>query len=295
MVFSETKLDDSNPTSEFLISCFSTPFRLGRNKTDGGLFIYVREDIPSKQLNNHSFSEGIEGIFVELNLRKTKWLILGTYHTPSQNDKFYFDDVGRALEIYNNKYDQILLAGGFNAVVHKTVLNNFLELYNLRNVVNEKTCFKSLQNPTCIDLFLTNCNMSFQHTQAISTGLSDFHKMILTVLKTTFIKAGPKETIYRCYKQFDKIEFKNDLTKKLYHESSCDIDNEFESKFLEVLNVHAPLKTRITRANEVPYMTKALRKAIANRSRLENRFYRDKTDVTKKAYKKQKNYCSRVL
>ena len=41
-------------------------------------------------------------------------------------------------------------------------------------------------------------------------------------------------------------------------------------------------------------MTKALRKAIANRSRLENRFYRDKTDVTKKAYKKQKNYCSRL-
>ena len=41
-------------------------------------------------------------------------------------------------------------------------------------------------------------------------------------------------------------------------------------------------------------MTKAPRKAIANRSRLENRFYRDKTDVTKKAYKKQKNYCSRL-
>ena len=41
-------------------------------------------------------------------------------------------------------------------------------------------------------------------------------------------------------------------------------------------------------------MTKALRKAIANRSRLENRFYRDKTDVTKKAYKKQKNHCSRL-
>ena len=72
MVFSETKLEDSNPTSEFLISGFSTPFQLDRNKTGGGLLIYVREDFPSKQLNNHSFSEGIEGIFVELNLRKTK-------------------------------------------------------------------------------------------------------------------------------------------------------------------------------------------------------------------------------
>ena len=64
-IFSETKLDDSNPTSEFLITGFSTPFQLDRNKTGGDLLIYVREDIPSKQLNNYSFSEGIEGIFVE--------------------------------------------------------------------------------------------------------------------------------------------------------------------------------------------------------------------------------------
>ena len=123
--------------------------------------------------------------------------------------------------------------------------------------------------------------------------MSDFHKLILTVLKTTFKKARPKVTIYRCHKQFDKIKFKNDLIKTLYQESiSCDNYNDFESKFLEVLNVHTPLKTRITRANKVPYMTKALRKAITNRSILENRFCRDKTDVTKKAYKKQKNYCS---
>ena len=48
------------------------------------------------------------------------------------------------------------------------------------------------------------------------------------------------------------------------------------------------------RANEVPYITKALRKAIANRSRLENKYYRLNTDESKLAYKKQKNYCSRL-
>ena len=55
-----------------------------------------------------------------------------------------------------------------------------------------------------------------------------------------------------------------------------------------------PYKKRVIRANEVPYMTKALRKAIATRSRLENRYYRDKTDVSNRAYKKQKNYCSKL-
>ena len=41
-------------------------------------------------------------------------------------------------------------------------------------------------------------------------------------------------------------------------------------------------------------MNKTLRKAIANRSRLENRYYHNKTDESKRAYKKQKNYCSRL-
>ena len=43
-----------------------------------------------------------------------------------------------------------------------------------------------------INLFLTNKPYSFQNTMTISTGLSDFHKMILTVLKSTFVKAAPK-------------------------------------------------------------------------------------------------------
>ena len=47
-------------------------------------------------------------------------------------------------------------------------------------------------------------------------------------------------------------------------------------------------------ADEVPYMTKALRKDITNRSRLENRYYRCRTDESKTAYKKQRNYCSRL-
>ena len=38
-------------------------------------------------------------------------------------------------------------------------------------------------NPTCIDLMLTNRPKSFQDTLVIETGLSDFHKMTVSVLK----------------------------------------------------------------------------------------------------------------
>ena len=84
MVFTETKLDDSYPTAQLFIEGFGMPFRLDRNDNGGGLLIYVRADIRCKQLNKHDFPDNIEGFFVEINFRKSTWLILGTYHPPSQ-------------------------------------------------------------------------------------------------------------------------------------------------------------------------------------------------------------------
>ena len=77
LVLAETKIDSSFPNAQFRIDGFSTPFRLDRNRFGGGALIYVREDIPCKPLTKHFLPDDIEGIFVEINLRKTKWLLFG--------------------------------------------------------------------------------------------------------------------------------------------------------------------------------------------------------------------------
>ena len=69
------------------------------------------------------------------------------------------------------------------------------------------TCFKSIDNPSCIDLFITNSTQSFLHTSAVTTGVSDFHKMIITVLRFRFEKAKPREIIYRSYQHFNHDSF----------------------------------------------------------------------------------------
>ena len=158
---------------------------------------------------------------------------------------------------------------------------------------NESTCFKNVENPSCIDLFLTNNWRSFQNTTTLCSGLSDFHKMCLTVLQTTFQKAKPKEIIYRDYKNFNTEIFKQDLKQSLEVEEVSDYA-KFENVFLEVLNKYAPFKKKIVRANHAPYMSKALRKAIMRRSALENKYLKDKKAETKRLYKKQKNYCSKL-
>ena len=258
LVITETKLDDSFPTNQFNLEGFSTPYRQDRNRFGGGILIYIREGIPNKLLSKHTFSNDIEGIFVEINMRKIKWLLLGSYHPPSQSDQYYFENLSKALDIYTEHYEKFILPGDFNAEDKEPILNEFLYQYDAKNIVKDKICFKSIENPSCIDLIITNSRNSFQNTTVISTGLSDFHKMALTVLKTKFEKAKPKEIKYRDYKRFDNILFKEDLRENLL--KGCDDYKKFENIFLTVLEKHAPSKKKKIRANHAPYMTKALRK-----------------------------------
>ena len=80
LVITETKLDDTFPEKQFLVPGYKKPYRLDRNRNGGGVMIYVREDIPSDILLKHNIPQNVEAIFIEINLRKNKILLVGTYH-----------------------------------------------------------------------------------------------------------------------------------------------------------------------------------------------------------------------
>ena len=61
--------------------------------------------------------------------------------------------------------------------------------------------------------------------------------------------------------------------------------------FLNMLNIHAPLKTKFVRPNNAPFVTKNLRKHIMTRSRFKNKFNKDPSSDNEIAYKKQRNLC----
>ena len=54
------------------------------------------------------------------------------------------------------------------------------------------------------------------------------------------------------------------------------------------------MKKKVLRANNKPYMTKALRKAIMRRSTLKSKYFKNRTDENFKAFKKQKNFTNRL-
>ena len=165
-------------------------------------------------------------------------------------------------------YDTFVLLGDFNSEPNEPLMQEFLDSIGMRNLVKETTCYKNLQNPTCIDLILTNRQCMFQNTKTVGTGLSDFHKMPVTVLKTAFKKSLPQIITYRDYKRFFAADFGNELYNVLYSLDIFKISNDtFSSVFIQILNAHCPLKQKYVRANESPFMKTQLRKAIMVRSR----------------------------
>ena len=121
--------------------------------------------IPSKPRKDLKILHDIEGVFVQLNLRKNKWLLFGSYHPPSQSHEYFFNHVQNGLDIYCKFYDKYMLIGDFNADEPEQRLSLFLFKMNAKNIVKEPPCFKGLSYPSCIDLVMTNSSSNFQNTK----------------------------------------------------------------------------------------------------------------------------------
>ena len=109
---------------------------------------------------------------------------------------------------------------------------------NLECLIQVPTSYKNVANPSCIiDLILTNKPLLFQNTSTIETGLSDFHKLTLTTVKSSFQKQELKVFNYRNYKFFNNENFRTDLfyaiSKSGVYNMSCE---QFESLFIATLN-----------------------------------------------------------
>ena len=66
-------------------------------------------------------------------------------------------------------------------------------------------------------------------------------------------------------------------------------------KVFHIFNKHAPIKRKYIRANEAPFMTKDLHKAIMKRSKLRNNFLKSRNLSDRKNYTSRRNLCEKLL
>ena len=109
--------------------------------------------------------------------------------------------------------------------------------------------FKNPENPTCIDLILTNKQFSFRDAYAIDTGLFDFHKTIVAVMKMHFLKTNPRVASCRKYKDFYNEAFLDSLRHELNIQGQFlnekGIDHASSTICREIVDKHDPKKSDI--------------------------------------------------
>ena len=296
LMVSETKLDDTFPFNQFEIEGYSQQFRLDRNCHGGGIIIYVRDHIPCKKINSHSLPRNVECMFIEITLGITTWLLVGGYNPKRENISYFLNHISKGIDKNLSSHENLLVLGDFNCPLSANEMKDFCETYDFVNLIKKPTCYKNPKNPSSIDVMLTNRKCSFQNSTTIETGLSDFHKMTVTVLNKNCKKQDPIVINYRDYKKFHENVFREDLKRNL---EIVDMDimtvEQFDLVFKTTLSRHAPLKKKTIRGNNAPFMNKILSKAFMHRSRLKNKFNKSPTNKNRELYKKQRNYCVSLL
>ena len=146
--------------------------------------------------------------------------------TQKKERIFHFtENIVSSLDKFIETFDNLLQIGDFNSTSEEEDMKEFCEI-----------CVLSVQNPTSIDVILTNKSNSFYNSCSIETGLSDHHKMTITVLEPYYKKLKPSLISYRSYKNFDEISFKAELGQSLH---GINIENmkydEFKDTFMNVL------------------------------------------------------------
>ena len=229
---------------------------------------------------------------MEIGIRNSICVLCCSYNPSKLQIASNIQEISNGTDAYCKKYENILLMGDFNVDVKEVSLHLFCNQYKLKSLNKDPTCYKDIDNPSCIDLLLTNSAKCFESTCTIERGLSGFHKPFVTVLNEKHERMPPEVIQYRNYKKFNYTIFNNNLRKQTKHLNVRELDFETIRKiFMEVLDEFAPLKKKYIRANHSKLVTKELSKAIMLRSKLRNQFLKTKTQESKLKYNKQRNLC----
>ena len=126
----ETKVDESFSPQNFYIDGFSPPFRRDRNVHGGGLLLYVRRDIPAKEIILQDGHNGLELILIEINVHKKKWLVGNFYNPDKSHITKNLSHLRKIMDHYLPFYDNVVILGDFNAETSDNALADFCAEYD---------------------------------------------------------------------------------------------------------------------------------------------------------------------
>ena len=143
-------------------------------------------------------------------------MALSIYPPPtSENLASFIEELTDCLRKGRGFYETFIILGDLNIdakVVGRELdkLEEVFDLFKLTNLIRYETCFTKDHKSTT-DLVIPNKPKCFQNTCITETGLSGFHKLILTFFKIQITRLKPKIIFYHNHTHFEDSRFLEDL------------------------------------------------------------------------------------
>ena len=265
----------------------------------GGIITYIRSDLPHRrtfdlELNASTF----EFIILEVHLyKKEKWFICSCYKPPSIKDSVFERSFSELLNSLQIESPHIFIIGDINFDMSKeNTLSNLCTTYDLKNLVCGPTYSKGAKS-TALDVILSSEPKRFKHTINEPCFLSDFHNVICTVTKLLCPSVVPRRVYYRSYKHSNEESYVRDLNFAPFmvcnmFDDSGDRAWCFTKVLSDVMEKNAPVKSKVIKKPQIPYMNSKLRKAMHKRNMLRNKY--KKGLVEWDVYRMQRNITTSI-
>ena len=216
IAITETKIDNSFPDSQFIIPNYIM-YRNDRNQYGGGVCTYIRSDIPNRRLTDIE-SVDLELIVNEVTINKERWIIIAAYRPQTTEVNVFLDEMQNVVDRCLTKSTNIIITGDLNLNLLDMrsesspgmKLKNFMDIFDCQNMVRDPTCFAG-NEPTSIDVIITNNGNKFAKTIACNTGLSDHHYMVASALKKHAPCVKNTDITYRSYRNLNVDAFRQDV------------------------------------------------------------------------------------
>ena len=295
----ETKIDPSFPDAQFHVDDYRL-YRRDRNSHGGGILFYVLASIPHRLRHDlehqGAASRGIEHLVLELRLKKEKMFVILVYRPPRVSVDALTETLHQVIDRCLIECKTLFIMGDVNVdcLGDKHALSDFFHVFDLVNVIRGPTCFKSVLNPSLIDVILTNSPNRILSQLNVNIDVSDFHNLVCVATRMHATRSQCRTITYRSYRRMNDSAFSADLSCAPFHVSAIfdDVDDQvgfYNSLLSDVIDKHAPLKQKKLKCAQLPYMNGSLRKAINVKAMLKRKYNRCRSRANWERYRRQRN------
>ena len=288
----------------------------------GGVFILVLRDYIAREVPD-SRQEDCELLWVEIQARSSKNIIIGSFYRPQHTDVSYLNKLHTSLFHISQKNAHVWLGGDFNLPSidwvnttyirggrYKTESERMIEISSdlgLEQVVNVAT--RSTENgENTLDLLFTN-NSSLVNRIDTMPPISDHDILFAEISTLPFRQEEAKREVPLYNKtNWDKMRMEANSLETILQEDQ-DIDtmwDRFESKLHGLMKKNIPTKIRSNR-KRLPWIKADIKRLLRKQERQHRRarltklpedqskFLQTKAKVQKELRRAHSNYLQEIL